>query len=670
MTKKNKKKLSVKNNSPKDSLKASTLFNRFDRVFANKQNLFLFLSIVLTAVFGMYLFDFKVSTGGDDSTYIVMGKKFLDGKAFPTWHGEFYAIFLSLPILIFGLKLFVLKLFSLFFLIGHLVVFYLLFKNKVSPLIISLVMLLTAINAELLYFGSQTYTEAMYMFLQILMFYFFYKLYTNIKINKLNYVGLWKQWLTVGLLIFLCTVTKNIGVTALFAIIAFLILDKKFYSILYVIGSFLIFKLPYELWKKIAWDTTNGGTSHQFKSLLAKDAYNPSLGNEDFSGMIERFLANFKIYLSKFFFSTIGLKDPSTSIGDLTYLPGILVTVLFLVALFFAFKKSKLMLLVSLYVGISVFATLFAVQQSWGQLRLVLIYLPMLYLLIAWGIKNLGDVINNKPLKNLIYLFVGVMLVFLVIKGFGSTANRAKHNHKILSKNIKGNKYYGFTPDWTNYLQLSEWIGKNMPDSVGIGARKPSMAFIYSGGKQFHGIYQVPMINADSILSRIRPDSSSMVMIGLNEIDKLGLPRVEYSMVRVSFEALTWKNDKAYGLINLKNPALRDLVIETAKTKGIIYYSSYGSIADALIKDNSTKTGVFPKDLIDFLKDKNIDYVIQANLRINPNMKTDRTINTIARFKHYVELKYPGIFQKMVQNGEDENEPASLYQVNYGLYKL
>ena len=144
-------------------------------------NLVFYISLFFSILFGAYLFDVKISTGGDDSHYIEMANDFIKGRAFPSWHGPLYSIFLSMPMLIFGVKVVALKLFSFVFILAHLVLFYYTFRKHVSPTIFALVMLIISVNSTILYFASQTYSEAMYMFLQSLIVFLFIRIYLAIQ---------------------------------------------------------------------------------------------------------------------------------------------------------------------------------------------------------------------------------------------------------------------------------------------------------------------------------------------------------------------------------------------------------------------------------------------------------------------------------------------------------
>ncbi len=71
--------------------------------------------------------------------------------------------------------------FSLAFVVAHLVLFYLTFRKLVSPTLFALVMLIISVSSSILYFASQTYTEAMYMFLQSLSIFLFIRIYQKLQ---------------------------------------------------------------------------------------------------------------------------------------------------------------------------------------------------------------------------------------------------------------------------------------------------------------------------------------------------------------------------------------------------------------------------------------------------------------------------------------------------------
>src|SRR5512133_1405415 len=92
--------------------KKRDLWTITDGFFLRYQGAVLVISVMLSVILGIFLFDVKISTVGDDSHYIEMANEFLKGRAFPSWHGPLYSIFLSLPILLFGVNVIWLKVFS------------------------------------------------------------------------------------------------------------------------------------------------------------------------------------------------------------------------------------------------------------------------------------------------------------------------------------------------------------------------------------------------------------------------------------------------------------------------------------------------------------------------------------------------------------------------------
>ena len=152
--------------TPKDSTQENGIRYSIEKYFNKNSSLFFIISMLVTAILGLYLFDVKINEGGDDSGYIEMAHRFINGKGFPTFHGEFYSIFLGLPVAIFGINLIVLKFISYLFVLGHLVFFYLTFKNRISSTLLVLTMLVVSVSSNILFLSSQTYSEAMFMFLQ------------------------------------------------------------------------------------------------------------------------------------------------------------------------------------------------------------------------------------------------------------------------------------------------------------------------------------------------------------------------------------------------------------------------------------------------------------------------------------------------------------------------
>ena len=112
----------------------------------------------------MLLFNLRISEGGDDSTYIIRAYKFLKQGTYPSYQGPLYPVFLSFIIGISGgIKLGLLKFTSFIFMLVFYPLFFNAYKDRIPPLTLFAAFLIISVNSFILYFASQTYSEAMFM---------------------------------------------------------------------------------------------------------------------------------------------------------------------------------------------------------------------------------------------------------------------------------------------------------------------------------------------------------------------------------------------------------------------------------------------------------------------------------------------------------------------------
>lgn len=652
--------------SPKQAKTSSvprkSLWSVLDAFFAKHLNVVLIISVIMSAVMGGFLFDVKISTGGDDSHYVEMAYDFMKGRSFPSWHGPLYSVFLSLPMMIFGVNIIVLKILSFVFVLGQLFLFFYTFRNLISPALFSLIMLIVAVNSSILYFASQTYSEALFMLLQSLTVFLFIRIYLIISNSeRLQFKTEALHLFALGFFVFLVSLTRNIGIVMLLAMILFLLIEKRFRSALMLTGSYILFLIPFRTYKSVVWNEKITQGPDQISELLTKNPYNKAMGTEDFAGMVDRFIINAKAYLSKHFMISIGLHDPAST--EKSALITIVLALLFLLALYFAFRKSKPMLFVSIYLGGAITATFIALHQSWDQLRMIVIFIPMLLLLLAWGIQQLS---TNKR-----YTFTGiVLLIFLVViffKTFDQSSEKIKANRKVLSRNMKGNMYYGFTPDWQNYLKMSEWVGENIPDDKVVASRKPSMSYIYSKGREFYGMFRVPTEAPGDLIKALEKRTDGLVVLPNKSISTQWPSSLQWSLKKANL-AYVAEGAEIFGVYKFNGPQGNE-VIRSLNQLNIVPFST-DSLLKKLNRSTQTTFAVSPDSLINTLRVNNVEYVIVASLRANPNMNTGNIINNIQRYLYFVELKYPGILELVHQIGADAEEPAWLYRINYTLYGL
>jgi hypothetical protein len=99
-------------------------------------------------------------------------------------------------------------------------------------------------------------------------------------------------------------------------------------------------------------------------------------------------------------------------------------------------------------------------------------------------------------------VIVGIVSISLLMSSF----KRGSENLPIVKKNLAGNIYYGYTPDWQNFLKCSEWCADSLPENTLVASRKAPMSFVYGKGKKFFPIYSV--ITRDTLTQQSNPDSA------------------------------------------------------------------------------------------------------------------------------------------------------------------
>ena len=657
--KKQNKEIPSKPQIQKKETNNNDLLTSTDNFFYKHKKKIFWLGLIISCFIGAMLFDLKISEGTDDSGYIMAAQDFINGKAFPSWHGSFYPIFLSLPMLFFGVNLFALKFVSYLLMAGHFVFLYLAFRKRISATIVGFVVLLTAINGYILYHASSTYSEPLFFFLQALTVYFFLNLIDKLEATPQSPYKHWKLWLAFGLCSFLLSITRNVGIGIIISFTVYFLINKQFKEILYGFGSFLVFQIPYSMFKTFYWHLKDAGFKGQLAEMYFKDPYNHAYGTENFMGFVKRFVENSELYLSKHFCKILGLQG-ADSIDKSMFIAIIVFLFLALAFVIAIQKKNKYMQFVGLYLAIAIGATFVTQQVFWDQIRLILLYIPLMLILIGYGVYEVSKYKKIKILQPVILLF----FIIVFFTSFSQTSDKIKEHKPILDKNLEGNKYYGFTPDWVHYFQISEWAAKNLPKDAGIACRKPSMSFIYSKGRVFNGVYKLPMISIDSAMSVLMKQKSDVLIVENSDMETKKFPLAlfdscrkfnKYSIIGklhfyTVFEPTADKKAALLSYFKQYNLTVRTdpkLFLQELKSFNDEYYVED---ADSLLK---------------MLKDNNTRYLILATLRAQPAVKNGNIIDTMQRLVYFIQLKYPNIFSTVFQIGDQDDEPAQIVEIRY-----
>lgn len=603
-------------NTNKAASVAKDLLDKLDLFLENRRSIIFLVSVAFSVLFSLLLFSIKMSEMGDDSGYILRAFKLLEYGEYPSFQGPFYPMFLSLFITLFGVNIILLKLLSLVFVLLGLIFFYKSLKDKIPNSILIPSFVLSAINYYILFFSSQTFSEALYLLLQSL---FFYVLFRNDAVYKRDFK--WKEdWLSfflIGLVLFLGVLTRSVHLGVLAILPLFFLLVGFWKSSIASIGSYGLFWILYEGIKRFFWNNDLSQISSQGSQMLLKNPYNAQEGMETFSGYIDRLIGNSQYYISNAFLTQTGLREESVTIS--IFLTILLYFFMFL-GLFLVFKKNKPLFFNFLYVGGLCLVTFVGLQTFWAQWRLIGIFYPFLLLAFFstfyYGLKRFKKVQFLYPLLIVVMLFLGVR----------TTLEKTQENLPILKKNLRGDTFAGYAPEWKSFMEMSQWAAMNVPKETMIASRKPEMSFIYTG-RPFYGVYRVPEVSLDTLRSRLNPD---LVVLGLDPNQLIKTPVFEE--IRTSVLCFAQGSDNSFYGVYQMDSTKAERIISVLQSNRVQFDLEVMQTFHDKERTGVRFNVVDPEKLVqDFVKN-DVHYIILNS----PNL-----FSTLYRYLTFIQLKYP-----------------------------
>ena len=518
-----------------------SLFERTEQILGKNLRLWQIVITALALIFSFMMFDAKVSIGHDDSLYIMAGQKYAE-NFFGYWYtgnAPLYMIFLALPIYLFGLNLMLLKLLSVAFFALSIWILFAAFKNRIPHLILIFALVIMATNFFALSYASLTYTEAFFLFIQSVFFWFYFKHIDRLPLKDSSLVEIGKNglnWLLLGFMMYLLYFTKTVGIATFFAVAVYFLFRKEWLN---AVASILSFGFVYALFegiKKALWASTIT-KSGQADILFLKDAYDPSKGWEDFPGFIDRFIGNIIIYLSGRFWEMLGFKAEN---GEFSEPLGYFTALLLVIGLIVVIRsKHKYLLASTLYTGALLGVTFFALQTSWGQGRVVMVYLHLMLMAIFYALYKLLDKKSNASFQ---FVFFIVMAIF-ISKNTSATMKLSTKNMATVKKNLKGDKFEGYTDDYKNFLKLSEWCADSLPKGSLVISRKAPMSSVYGRGMEFFPVYNANASkDADSLYTYLKSRKVTHVIFASLRLDPkmsgdvLSVPNPELPPIYLAYQ--------------------------------------------------------------------------------------------------------------------------------------
>ncbi|MDP4281877.1 MAG: hypothetical protein Q8867_06960, partial [Bacteroidota bacterium] len=322
----------------------------------------------------------------------------------------------------------------------------------------------------------------------------------------------------------------------------------------------------------------------------------------------------------------------------------------------FSFRKNNYLFFTSLYTIVFLFSTFFIVNEYWGQYRFIIPCIPFAVLSL---LTLFYFVLDMKQLAGIRWMFP-VMICILFILSIKTLIPDIESARKIK------NRYSGLTSDWEHYCRISEWAYSNLPKDALVACRKPSISFIYGHGKRFYGIMNVPSMSADSCLNNWQHNHLNYYLIQATSISNNPVSRDLYFAFKNSLVGYGFDNrelgthDIKFYIMNFPD-SIRARTLTELNRSGIEATSDYKVLKTILNEPGSKISIVYPDSLVLMLEKSKVTHILTANLQ---------GYQTVERFMSYLEFKYPEIKTPVMQIGDNNDSPAFIYQLNYGVCKV
>jgi hypothetical protein len=480
------------------------LYDRLNRWFEHNNYRWLIIVLAVGLVSSISSFDIKPSVDGDDTSYVLSAMNIIHSGQLPVgFRTPGYPMVLSLFIWLFGLNLVIVKATSLLFFLGIIISIFFVFRNRLQPIVLSSVLLLTAVNPLLLKYSHQTFSEI--LFTLLLVWTIHYILLAGEK-ESLMFV------LLAAVFTMACFYIRIAGVTVAGAAVVFLAYQRRWKQLaVYAILCALLYS-PIKIHEWASGSSAFG----QASILMLKNPYNTTEGLETLSGFVGRFINNIVNHVNYQIPTALGIPMPQElGAADGQFMPGasaffgILISSVVLIgciAPIFDKPQSMLAFLGFFVLTYGAFISV-ALQNVFATPRMLLPVVPFLSIATLEGFRILGNRWSNGKNTDGVSTRAKTLIV-IAITGLAAaniigTKQLIDENYPILKSNIGGNEFAGFTEDWENYLRISLWIKSHLPiQSTGIICRKPELFLLYAGNYNVYGTYKIDQTNPDSIIAK------------------------------------------------------------------------------------------------------------------------------------------------------------------------
>ncbi len=433
--------------------------------------------MLLNLVFCLLLFDPKLHTGGDSSNYVSLAESVLrsgDGYAdsmapgAPVPHTKYppgYPVLMAPLLAIFGRNFVVLKLLSVAFTVSSVLVFCVLSKERVSPLLWLAMSLAFAVSPVVVDYSHCLLSEAPFLFFTLLALLFLQRESAEEGIGKYFWLSLFAIMATYYI--------RSIGIAFIGAGTLFYLIKRRWRKFLYynVVGAAL--SLPWLIRNQLL----KGSATGYIEAFLLRNMYEPEAGYNDLWGVIGRFFTNVSIYSAR---EMPRVLAGSNSLWSTTVpMKGLSLVLCGFMVIGFLYVVRKRLGVAEIYFALSCLAILLF-QDVVSDVRYLMPLVPLMLFYISDGLTLVAE--KATSLKNHTAPAVAAMALIATIGAFSQLA-RAPQNMEMIRRYRAGDQFAGYPPNWRSFFVASDWVSANTPEDAVVTVRKPRLFHLWTGRK-------------------------------------------------------------------------------------------------------------------------------------------------------------------------------------------
>lgn len=461
----------------------------------------LFLILGANLVLSLLLFDPRLATAGDNFTYLNLAESFLKYGTFRDLQrpGEPASALenAGFPLLLAGLKatfggsIVLMKLFMLLLILPILVFVYHQLRPKENLLLPVLIAGTLALAPDLFDSSRDFFTEVPFV---ALVFGSICFAESAVRSERLSHL-----LIGIALVAGTCYVRTH-GFLLVAGIGLWLLIRKDWRRLGIFAVAIILLLLPFLLraWQLSATHA-QASSIDRIGTFMLKDPYSADSGRIGPLDMVVRMVQNARIYFLEllppvFFPSFYSVFGRSSLLATIVAL-GIVALVIY------GFTRSypKLTPLSIVFLAGYLFSLLIW-PSVWSSPRFLLPLYPLL--LLFFFAPYVIPKLRVFPLAVLSGLVFISHLLVLVPKVSGNLA--------MLTEYSEGDRYAGYSDDWRNYFQATEWLKTNTPPGAVVLARKPEIAYYVSKRKAL--LYPLTS-EAEKVLQFIHENNIAYVIV-------------------------------------------------------------------------------------------------------------------------------------------------------------